>query len=115
IEDSKSSLQWSVEQIWLHEAERQIALILSVGKVHAQRFAQPEEVVRLIAQADERTRQPADATIQSDTVLTFFFYLQGDVDSVVLVIRLQRRILLVLQGFEIAQLIQPEQAQLPQA
>src|SRR5258708_5075195 len=59
--DSESSADRPVEKVGLGETERNVALQVAYVGGKGERFAEPQEIVRLIGQADIAAGQAADA------------------------------------------------------
>src|SRR5581483_2949769 len=59
--DREPELQRAVEQVRLGEAEKQVALAIADVGLNGERFAEAEEVIGLVVQADKRSGQTADA------------------------------------------------------
>src|SRR6201999_3610106 len=80
IEDLEAQVQRLVAEVRLVKAEENVALHLAQVGLQAQRFAQTQEVVGLIIQADKRAAQAAHAAIQADRVLALLVNLEQQVD-----------------------------------
>ena len=88
--------------------------MLPIWAETSERFAETEEVVRLIRETDEAARQSAHAAVEADRLLALFLHLQENIDGARFDVALQIRIF----GFdriEIAELIKPQEAQFPKA
>ncbi len=103
-----------VPQVRLRESEAYLPRQVADVCLHGQRLAQAEEVVRLIVQPDEGSRQSADSAVQADRVLALLLQLQQQVDCSVLGVLAALGVLLHLQRLEVAQLVQTQDRQLPQ-
>ena len=109
-----AELQRPVKQIGLGEGQRLVALVLADLELHGQALALAEQVVRGVVEADKGARQPADAAGETDAVLAFLPDLQRDVHRGILHVLLDLGVLFGLQRLEVLQLVQAQQAQLPQ-
>ena len=103
-----------VEQIRLGESEIDVALNVAELRRKRQRFAQPQEIVRLIGEPDEAARKSADAAREADRLLALLLHLQLDVHRAGLHVVLQLRVF-GLDRIEIAELVQAQEAQFPVA
>ena len=112
--DRNAGLQRAIEQIRLGEAERDVVLQRSDLRLQGERFAQAEEVVGGIVQADERSGDAGNAAVQADRILAALLDLQRDVDRVGARVALQFVGFVFLQGFEIAELIQAQDTGIPE-
>ena len=79
----------------------------------SKRFAQAEEIVRLIGQADEPARKSADATVQADRLLSLFFDLEVEVDGSLFRVALDFDGFVRFDAVEIIELIQSKDADFP--
>src|SRR5208282_5112106 len=80
-----------------------------------QGLAEAEKVVGLIVEADESAREAADPAVEADGLLPFFPHLQGDIDRALLRAALQIHVLVLLDDLEVVELIDPQNAELPEA
>ena len=78
-----------------------------------ERFAEPQEIVGLIGQADVAAGKAADAARQADGLFALLLELQKNVHGALLDVALDLGVLR-LHRLEIIQLIQAQKAQLPQ-
>ena len=101
-------------QVGLGEAEVQVAREVADVGLHAQGFAQSEEVVGLVVQADEGAGEAADAAIQADGVLALLLHLEQQLDGGVLRVLVGLRVLFDLQRVKVVKLVQAQQAGLPE-
>src|SRR4029077_15270111 len=112
-ENRESRRDRPVKQIRLRETAHQASLQVAELRGKRQRFAQAEEIVGLICQADESAIQSADTALQANGLFAFFFQLQQQVDSAVLGVALDFRGFVCFELGEVIQLIQAQDAQLP--
>ena len=80
---------------------------------HPDAFAKPEKIVRRIVQPHEASTDAAHPTAESDRIAALLFDLQIDVERGVRRMRLYLCVL-ILDLFEEAKLIEPQQTQVPQ-
>ena len=113
----ETKLQRPVKHVRLGEAEADAFRQVSDAGLDLKRLAQAEEVVGRIVDADEGAFQSAHAAVQADAVLALFMDLQRQVDQAVFLVQLANRGVGIvgLQLVEVSQLIQAQQAQLPEA
>ena len=102
-----------VAEVGLGETEEQVALQVAEVGLHAQRFAQTEEVVGLIVEAEEGAGEAADAAIQADGVLALLVHAQQQGDGVVRRVLRRGGVLVDLERVEVLELVEAEQALLP--
>src|SRR5208337_1109702 len=102
-----------VKQVRFRESEHYAALILPHLRRKGQRFAQSQEVVRLVSQPDESSHQPADAALQANRLLALFLQLQQQVNGALFRVALDLRGLVRIQLFEIVQLVQAQNTDFP--
>ena len=100
--------------VGLREAEEELAAHVAEVALHAERFAQAEEVVGLVVDAEERAGEAADAAVQADGVLALFLHLQQQVDGAGVGILVRLRVLVHLERIEVFKLVEAQQAVLPQ-
>ena len=116
-ENRKAGLQRAIEQIGLGKTERQNALQVADVGLHAQGLAQAQEVVGAVVEPDEGPARPLTPPVRP--MLFFPFSLTLRVRSTVPFFSSRwRSVTLGSSGFKLleeAQLIQPLQAELPQA
>ena len=104
-----------VEQVGFGEAELHRIHARSKLRAKTQSFAQSEEIVSGIGCPDETAGDSGNATVQLDRILAALFYLERDIDGVGLGIPLDIGRFFGLQRFKIAELIQAQNAEFPQA
>ncbi len=114
VEELEADVQRAVAHIGLREAEHELAAHVAQVALQTERFAQAQEVVGLVVHAQEGARQAADAAVQADRVLALFLHLQQQVNRAGLGILVGLGVLIHLQRFEVLQLVQAQQAVLPQ-
>src|SRR5579863_206456 len=112
-ENRKSGRNRPVQQIRFRESEKNAALDAPKIRRKSERLPESQEIVRLIGQSQESARKPADSSGKTDVLLASFMDLKIYVDRASFRISLQIRILF-LDFIEIAELIQPKNAQFPQ-
>ena len=110
----EAELQRAVEQVRLGESELDRCARYWPTWTQREGLAFAEQVVRGVVDADERAGQSADAAGQADAVLALLLHLQGDVDRAVLVFCLISESWSGFSWLEVLQLVQAQQAQLPQ-
>ena len=79
-----------------------------------QRLAQAEEVVGGVVEPHEAAGDARNAAVQADGVLAALLHLQRDIDGVGLRVALDVGRLFLLQHFEVAELVQAQDAEIPQ-
>src|SRR5258708_11464621 len=102
-----------VKQVRLRESEHQVPLVLADLRGKGERFAESEEIVGLVGQADESAGQPADAALQPDGLLALFMELEQQVHRTLLLVALDFHGLVWVQLVKIIQLVDAQHAQLP--
>jgi hypothetical protein len=70
-----------IQEIRLGEAKHQVALVLADLAGKSEGFAEAEEVVGLVGEADEATSKAADAALQADGLFTLFPELEEEIDG----------------------------------
>src|SRR4051794_28673187 len=112
----KPELQRTFPKIGLGESEYQVALAVADVGLHRERFAQSEKVVGRVAESDEGTGEPADAAGEADAVFALFMHLEREVNRPLFFVQVAFGHIGIVwfQLFEVAQLIQSEQAEFPQ-
>ena len=83
-------------------------------RLQAERLAQAKEVVGLVVDADECARHAAEAAIHADRVLAFFLHLEQQLDGAVIRVLVGFGVLVDLERLEVLQLVEAEQAVLPE-
>ena len=114
VENLEAHIERAVADIRLREAEDKLAADAAQVALQAERFAQAEEVIGLVVDAQKRAGLAAHAAIQPDRVLALLFHLQQQVHRARLGVLVGLRVLIHLEGFKVLQLVQPHQAVLPQ-
>ena len=115
IEDGEAGGDGAVEQIRLREAEHEAALQVAELRGEGQSFAEAQEVVGLIGKANEGACQSADATLQADGLLALFLKLEIEIDGPFFGIALDLDGLIFLNALEVVQLVETQNAELPEA
>ena len=113
----KPGLDGAVKQVRFCEAEGQRPLATAQLRVEAKRLAQTQEVVRRVAETDEAAREARDAAVEADGVLAALLDLEGQVDDSLtrIATNVGRVIVFFCDGLEVAKLVEPKDAQVPQA
>ncbi len=112
--NGEPALHRLVEKIRLGESELYRAQARADLRAQAERLAQAEEIVRRIGSADKASGDARHAAVQLNGVLAAFFHLQRDVHGVGLGIALDVGRLFFLQRLEVAELVQAQDAEVPQ-
>ena len=89
------------------------ALVGAKLRGESERFAQAQEIVGLIGEADEAAGQAADAALQADGLFAFFFELEIHVDGAVLGVLLNFDGLVRFDLVEIIELVEAQNADFP--
>ena len=97
----------AIEEVRLGETEAHVALKAPHLRGKRKRLAQPQEIVRGVGTADERSGDAADAAVEADGLFAFFMQLELDVHRSSLHVAFQLRVFW-LDGIEIIQLVQPQ-------
>ena len=103
-----------VKQVRLGEAEHERARKASKLRGERQRFAETEEIVGLVGEADKTACQATDAALQTDGLLAFFLELEGNVHGSGFAVALDFGGLVRFDFVEIVKLIEAKDAELPQ-
>src|ERR1700733_4786004 len=103
-----------VEKVGLSKRELDRIQARSDLRAKAQGFAQPKKVVGGIRSSDEAAGDSRNAAVQLDGVFAAFLHFERDIDGIGLGIALDIGGFLSLQRFKVTQLIQAQDAQLPQ-
>ena len=82
--------------------------------LHAEGFAQSQEVVGLVVDAEEGAGIAADAAIHADGVLALLLHLQEQIDGAGIGILVGLGVLVDLERLEVFQLVEAQQAVLPE-
>ncbi len=114
VEDLEADVERPVAHVGLREAEEELAAHVAQVALQAEGFTQAEEVVGLVVNAEEGARKAADAAIEADGVLALFLHLEEQVDGAGFGILMGLGVLVDLEGLEVLQLVEAEQAVLPQ-
>jgi hypothetical protein len=99
-----------VKQVGFREAEHQVALVLADLRGKGERFAESEEIVGLIGQADESAGQAADAALQADRLLALFVQLEQQVDGSLFLVALDFDGFVGVELVEIIELVDAQDA-----
>src|SRR5260370_27917221 len=111
--DCEAGADRPVKQVRFREAERDITLQVAYVGGKRKRFAETQEIVRLVRQPDVTAGKSADAAGQTDGLFAFFLELEKDVHRALLDVSLDFGIL-GLDGLEVIELIETQQAEFPQ-
>ena len=117
-EDRETRLDRLVEQVRFRVPELEDALAAAELRVERQRFAEPQEVVRGVAEADEAAGEAGHAAVQVDHVAAPLLDLQREIDEALARVARDHGIglgPLRLDRIEVAQLVQAQHADVPQA
>ena len=114
VVDLEADVERAIANVRLREAKEELAAYVAKVALQAERFAQAEEVVGLVVDAEERARQAADTAVQADRVLALFLDLQQQVHGSCVGILMGLRVLLDLERLEVLQLVEAQEAVLPQ-
>src|ERR1035441_7350416 len=98
----------------LREAKQELAAHVAKVALHTERFAESEEVVGLVVDAEERTGQSTDTAIQTDGVLALLLNLEEQVYGAGIGILMRFGILIYLEWLEIFELVEAKQAVFPE-
>src|SRR5207302_5887427 len=93
------------------ETARKVPKLRGKGKS----LAKTQEIVGLIGEADEAAGQTADAALQANGLFALFLELEVDVDGAFLIVALDLRSLVRLDPVEVVELIEAQNAELPEA
>src|SRR5690242_10395027 len=103
-----------VEQVRLGEPEGHVLHDRAQLSAKGERFAKTQEIIGRIIESDKTPGNSRNPAVQTDRVLSALLDLQRDVDRVGIGITLDVGGLLLLQGLEIPELVQAENADVPQ-
>ncbi len=78
-------------------------------------FAEAEEVVGLVVEADEGAGEAGDAAVEADGVLALFLELEQQVDGAVVGVLAGSRVLVGLEGLEVVELVEAQEGEVPRA
>ena len=109
VEDLDAERDRLVAQVGLGKAKAEIAREVADVGVDRERLAEAEEVVGLVVEADERTRETADAAVEADGVLALLLQLDEQVDGAGVGVLMGLDVLVGLEGVEVVELIQAEE------
>ena len=87
-ENRESRGDGPIEEVRLRESELQGALVLAELRGEGKGFAQAEEVVSLIGEADKTAGETANTALQTDGLFALFLQLEIDVDGAVFAVLL---------------------------
>ncbi len=79
--NGESGLDGGVEQVGLGKSKEEVGLAVAQAGLNGERFAESEEVVGAVGEADKGAGQTADAALQSDAVLALLFDLEREIDG----------------------------------
>ena len=114
VEDLEAHIDGAVADIGLGKAELEGAADRAQVGLHAQGLAQSQEVVGLVVDAQEGAGIAADAAIHADRVLALFLDLEEQIDGARIRILVGLGVLVDLQRIEVFQLVEAQEAVLPQ-
>src|SRR6266436_5760324 len=103
-----------VEEIGLGKSEKEAARKIAELGRKRQSLAKTKEVVGLIGEADEAASQAADAALQPDRLFSFFLELEVDVYRAFFAVALDLRGLVGFDLVEVIELIEAQDAELPE-
>jgi hypothetical protein len=98
----------------LREAKEELAADVAQVALQAEGLAEAEEVVGLIVDAEEGAVEAADAAVEADGVLALFLDLEEQVDGAGFLVLVSLGVLVDLEGLEVLELVEAEQAVLPE-
>src|SRR6266404_1958003 len=104
-----------VKQIGLGESEKEAAREIAELRRESQSFAKTQKVVGLIREADEAAGQAADTALQPDRLFALFLQLEVDVNRAIFIVAFDLRSLVRFDLVEVVELIEAEDAHLPQS
>ena len=113
-ENSEAGSNRPIEKKRLGESKRVAPLETSQLRRQGERFTQSQEIVRLVRGADKGAGNSAHATGEADGLFPFFVHLQPDIHRTGLHVALQLGVLR-FDDVEVAELVEPQYAQFPQA
>ena len=111
--DHEAELNRPVQEIRLGEPQPDGPHTGAELRIEGQRFAQPEEVVGGVVEPHEAARDAGNAAVQPDGVFAALLHLEGNVHGIRLRIALDVGGVFLLQHFEIAELVEPQNAVIP--
>ena len=113
----ETKLQWPVKHVGLGKTEPDALRQVPDAGLHLKRLTQTEEVVGRVVDAHKRAFQAAHAAVQANAVLALLFDLQRQVDQPVFLVQLPDGDVRILRlhHVEVSQLVQAQQAQLPES
>src|SRR5882762_2295107 len=111
--DCETGADRPVKQVRLGENKWSIALQIAYVGGKGERFAEAQEIIRLIGQADIAAGEAADAAGQTDGLLPFFLELEKNVHGALLDVALDFGIL-GLDLLEVIELVEAQEAEFPQ-
>ena len=114
VVDLEADVERAVADIGLREAEEELAAHVAQVALQAERFAQAEEVVGLVVDAQEGAGQAADAAVQADGVLALLLDLEQQIHGAGFGILVGFGVLIDLERLEVLELVEAQQAVLPE-
>ena len=113
VVDLKAHIERAVVDVRLREAKEELAANVADVALHAECFAQSQEVVGLVVEAEEGARESADAAVEADGVLALLLDLEEEVDGAGFGVLMSLGVLIDLERLEVFKLIEAQQAVLP--
>ena len=107
-------LSGRLRDVGLREAKQELAADVAQVALQAEGFAQAEEVVGLVVDAQEGAGEAADAAVEADGVLALFLDFEQQVDGAGFGILVGFGVLVDLERVEVLQLVEAQQAVLPE-
>ena len=114
-ENCETGRNGPVKEIRLGETEKETAGKIAELRRKSQRFAKTEEVVGLIGEAYEAAGQAADTALQTDRLFALFLQLEVYVYRAFFVVALNLRGFVCFDLVEVVELIEAQDAELPEA
>src|SRR6202000_2131059 len=100
VEDLDAERDRLVAQIGFGESEAEVAVEVADVGVDRERLAEAEEGVGLVVEADEVSREAADAAVEADGVLALLLQLDKEIDGAVVGVLMGLDVLVGLEGVE---------------
>src|SRR6266481_3296486 len=104
----------AVKEIGFGESEQEAARKVAELRGKSKSFAETQEVVGLIGKADEAAGQTTDTALQADRLFTLFLELEVDVNRTFFIVALDLRGLVGFDFVEVIELIEAQDAELPE-
>ena len=112
IENGETRGDRPVEEVGLGEAKHEAALEVAKLGGEGQSFAETQEIIGLVGQADKGAGESADAPLQSDGLLALFLELEIEIDGAILGVALDLDGFVFLDALEVIELIEAKDADL---